>query len=128
MLLRFVDGRPVSPVTCAFLAWVAEQLATEGVGVLAVVWDNASWHISREVRAWLRQHNRAVKTAGRGCRLLVCRLPSKSPWLNAIEPKWVHGKRAVVEPARKLTGDELRWRMCGHYRCPLLPPLAQQAA
>ena len=35
MLLRFVDGRPVSPVTCAFLAWAAEQLATEGVGVLA---------------------------------------------------------------------------------------------
>ena len=67
MLLRFVDGRPVSPVTCAFLAWVAEQLATEGVGVLAVVWDNASWHISREVRAWVRGHNRRVKAAGAGC-------------------------------------------------------------
>ena len=101
MLLRFVDGRPVSPVTCAFLAWVAEQLATEGVGVLAVVWDNASWHISREVRAWVRDHNRRVKAAGAGCRLLVCRLPSRSPWLNPIEPKWVHGKRAVVEPERK---------------------------
>ena len=25
-------------------------------------------------------------------------LPSKSPWLNNIEPKWVHGKRAIVEP------------------------------
>jgi hypothetical protein len=23
MLLRFADGRPVSPVTCAFLTWVA---------------------------------------------------------------------------------------------------------
>jgi hypothetical protein len=22
----------------------------------------------------------------------------KSPWLNPIEPKWVHGKRKVVEP------------------------------
>jgi hypothetical protein len=83
MLLRFVEGRPVSPVTCAFLAWVAEQLAAEGIRVLALVWDNASWHISREVRAWLRQHNRRVKAAGSGCRLLVCRLPSKSPWLNA---------------------------------------------
>jgi hypothetical protein len=30
MLLRFVEGRPVSPVTCAFLGWVAEQLAAEG--------------------------------------------------------------------------------------------------
>jgi len=128
MLLRFVDGRPVSPVTCAFLSWVAEQLAAEGVRVLALVWDNASWHISQEVRAWLQQHNRAVKAAGRGGRLLVCRLPSRSPWLNPIEPKGVHGKRAVVEPARKLTGTELQQRLCEHYRCPLLQPLAQQVA
>ena len=123
MLLRFVDGRPVSPVTCAFLAWVAEQLATEGVGVLAVVWDNASWHISREVRDWIRAHNREVKQAGRGCRLLICRLPSKSPWLNPIEPKWVHGKRAVVEPDRKLTPDELRQRVCDYFGCTPEPPL-----
>ncbi len=128
MLLRFVEGRPVSPVTCAFLAWVAEQLAAEDVQVLALVWDNAPWHISQEVRAWLRQHNRAVKATGRGGRLLVCRLPSKSPWLNAIEPKWAHGKRAVVEPARKLTGAELQQRLCAYYRTPLLQPLAQQLA
>ena len=128
MLLRFVDGRPVSPVTCAFLAWVAEQLAAEGVRVRALVGDNASWPISQEVRAWLRQHNRRVKAAGSGCRLLVRRLPSRSPWLNAIDPKWVHGKRAVVEPARKLTGAELQQRLCAYYRTPLLQPLAQQVA
>jgi transposase len=126
MLLRFVDGRPVSPVTCAFLAWAAEHLAAGGVRVLVLVWDNASWHISREVRDWIRAHNREVKQAGRGCRLLICRLPSKSPWLNPIEPKWVHGKRAVVEPARKLTGSELKQRLCDHDRCQLLQPLAQQ--
>ena len=128
MLLRFVDGRPVSPVTCAFLAWVAEQLAADGMRVLALVWDNASWHISQQVRTWLRQHNRRVKTAGSGCRLLVGRLPSRSPWLNAIEPKWVHGKRAVVEPARKLTAAELQQRLCAFYGTPLLQPLAQQVA
>lgn len=128
MLLRFVDGRPVSPVTCAFLAWVAEQLAAEGVRVLALIWDNASWHISQKVRAWLKQHNRAVKAAGSGCRLLACRLPSRSPWLNAIEPKWAHGKRAVVEPERKLSAAELRQRLCEHYRVPLLQPIAQQVA
>jgi hypothetical protein len=128
MLLRFVDGRPVSPVTCAFLAWAAEQLAAEGVRVLALIWDNASWHISQEVRAWIRTHNREVKRAGHGCRLLVCRLPSRSPWLNPIEPKWVHGKRAVVEPERKLTAAELKQRLCDHHRCQLLPSLAQQVA
>ena len=125
MLLRFVDGRPISPVTCAFLTWAAEQLATEGVRALALIWDNASWHISREVRDWIRMHNREVKRTGHGCRLLVCRLPSKSPWLNPIEPKWVHGKRAVVEPERKLAATELKERLCEHYQCPLLQPLAQ---
>ena len=113
-------------MTCAFLAWVAEQLAADGVRALALVWDNASWHLSQQVRAWLQQHNRAVKVAGHGCRLLVCRLPSRSPWLNAIEPKWVHGKRAVVEPTRKLSGAELQQRLCAYYRTPLLQPLAQQ--
>jgi transposase len=127
MLLRFVAGRPVSGATCAFLAWVAERLAAEGVRVLALVWDNAPWHVSREVRAWIRDHNRQAKREG-GCRLLVCRLPSRSPWLNPIEPRWAHGKRAVVEPERKLTGKELQQRLCNHYRCPLLPPLAQQLA
>jgi hypothetical protein len=127
MLLRFVEGRPASAVTCAFLAWTAGRLAADGVRVLALIWDNASWHISREVRTWLRRHNRRVKAEG-GCRLLVCRLPSRSPWLNPIEPKWVHGKRAVVEPARKLAATELKQRLCSHYRCPLLRSLAQQAA
>jgi hypothetical protein len=140
MLLRFVDGRPVSSVTCAFLAWAAEQLAAEGVRVLALIWDKAGvperpaarggapWHISQEVRAWLGQHNRQVKVTGRGCRLLVCRLPTRSPWLNPIEPKWVHGKRAVVEPERKLTAEELKQRLCEYYRVPMLQPLAQQLA
>jgi transposase len=127
MMLRSVAGRPVSAVTCAFLAWLAGRLAAEGMRVLLLIWDNAPWHVSREVRAWIAAHNRRVKRDG-GCRPLVCRLPSKSPWLNPIEPRWAHGKRAVAEPARKLTGQELRQRLCDHYRCPLVEPLAQQAA
>ena len=127
MLLRFAASRPVSDATCALLAWVAEQLAAEGVRVLALIWDDAPRHVSRAVRAWIRDHDRRVECDG-GCRLLVCRLPSKSPWLNPIEPRWAHGKRAVVEPERKLAGPELQQRLCTHYRCPLLPPLAQQAA
>jgi transposase len=127
MLLRFVAGRPVSAMTCAFLAWTAERLATEGTRVLVLIWDNAPWHVSREVGTWIREHNQRVRRDG-GCRLLVCRLPSRSPWLNPIEPRWAHGKRAVAEPQRKLTGNELKQRLCQHYRCPLLPPLAQKVA
>jgi DDE superfamily endonuclease len=126
MLLRFVAGRPVSAVTGAFLAWATERLAADGVRVLALIWDNASWPISRAVRAWIKDHNRDVKASQQGCRLLVCRLPSKSPWLNPIEPKWGHGKRAAFDPERTLTAAELQQRLCTHYRCPLLQPLAQQ--
>jgi len=124
MLLRFVNGRPVSSVTVGFLSWLLCELASEGKAALLMIWDNASWHISREVREWVRAHNRRVKHAG-GCLLLVCRLPSKSPWLNNIEPKWVHGKRAVVEPQRKLMADELKGRLCDYYKCELLEPIPQ---
>jgi hypothetical protein len=72
MLLRFVAGRPVSTVTCAFLAWAAARLTAEGVRVLALVWDNAAWHVSRAVRAWLRDHNRRAKRDG-GCWSAACR-------------------------------------------------------
>ena len=49
-----------------------------------------------------RGENRKLHDPGQGVRLLACRLPRKSPWLNPIEPKWVHGKRASVEPDRLL--------------------------
>lgn len=124
MRLRFVNGRPVSCVTTRFLSWVLCRLAQEGKTALLMVWDNATWHNSKEVRTWVKAHNRCVKQAG-GCRLLVCRLPSKSPWLNNIEPKWVHGKRAVVEPERKLVADQLKKRLCDYYQCELLEPIPQ---
>jgi hypothetical protein len=87
-------------------------------------WDNAFWHISREVRNRLREHNREVRRTGQGVRILPCHLPSKSPWLNRIEPHWVHGKRNVVEPAGLLTAPELADRVCAYFGCDHEPPLA----
>lgn len=124
MLLRFVDGRPVSAVTTQFLGWLTARLTAEGKTALLMVWDNASWHVSQAVRAWLKAHNRRVKRDG-GCRVVVCPLPIKSPWLNRIEPKWVHGKRAIAEPDRKLGKEELKHRICTYYDCELLEPIAQ---
>jgi transposase len=124
MLLRLVDGRPVSAVTTQFLAWLTARLAAEGKTALLMVWDNASWHVSQAVRVWLKAHNHRVKREG-GCRVVVCRLPIKSPWLNRIEPKWVHGKRAIAEPDRKLQVDALKHRICAYYDCELLDPIAQ---
>jgi hypothetical protein len=74
-------------------------------------------HLSAEVRAWVTAYKRRVRQTGSGVRLLVCPLPSKSPWLNPIEPKWVHGKRAVVQPDGLLTPAALEDRICTYYGC-----------
>lgn len=125
MMLRFCEGRPVSATTEEFLGWVCEHLAGEGKKVLVLVWDNAAWHVSKRVRAWVGRHNRRVRRTRTGCRIRVCGLPVKAPWLNPIEPKWVHGKRAIVEPDRKLTADEVRQRACDYYGCKPHPLLAK---
>src|SRR5207237_3935158 len=106
------------------------KLAAAGKEALLLVSDNAPWHVSRTVRQWIRAHNRQVKATGRGVRLVNCYLPIKSPWLNPIEPKWAHGKRRVVEPARLLTAQELADRVCTAFACLHEPHLAipQKAA
>ena len=127
MLLRFVAGRPVSQVTEGYLAWVCERLKAEGKTALLLVWDNAAWHVSKRVRAWIKAHNRTARAAG-GVRVVACFLPVKSPWLNPIEPKWAHGKAAIVEPDRLLSADEVRTRVCDYYGCDHLAPLTQLSA
>ena len=69
------------------------------------------------MRSWICDHNRAVRQQGQGVRIVPCFLPSKSPWLNRIEPHWMHGKRNVAEPARLLTAQELADRICTHFAC-----------
>ena len=116
--IRFVDGRPVSSITTRFLSWCLEELQAVGKKALLLIWDNASWHVSKEVRRWLGKHNREVKESGCGVRILSCLLPKQSPWLNAIEPKWVHGKRRVVEFDGLLGAYELAERVWGAFGCP----------
>jgi hypothetical protein len=110
MLLRFVAGRPVSQVTEDFLAWVCTRLQADGKKALLLVWDNASWQVSKRVRAWIKAHNWQAQRDG-GVRIVVCYLPVKSRWLKAMEPKWVHGKKAIAEPERKLTAQEVKDRV-----------------
>ena len=117
--VRFVDGRPVSGISTRFLSWCCQQLRAAGKKVWVLIWDNASWHISKEVREWIASHNRKVKNGGQGgVRIISCLLPIKSPWLNSMEPKWVHGKRKVVEPDGLLTAHELAERVCAVFDCP----------
>jgi transposase len=117
--LRFVDGRPISGITTQFLSWCSEKLAEMGKKVLVFLWDNAPWHVSKEVRTWIAEHNRKVKKGGvGGVRIIGCFLPTKSPWLNPIEPKWIHGKRRVTEADGLLSAHELAERVCLAFDCP----------
>jgi hypothetical protein len=75
-----------------FLSWCCEELEKLGKKVLLLIWENACWHVSKEVNRWLVKHNRKVNKSGgqAGVRKVVsCLLPKQSPWLNAIEPEWV---------------------------------------
>ena len=124
--LRFVNGRPVSAITTQFLEWSCNRLQDRGKKALLLIWDNASWHRSKEVRNWIAAHNREVKDCGSeaGVRIVPCLLPTKSPWLNPIEPKWIHGKRKVTEPERLLGAYELADRVCEVFGCEHEPHLS----
>jgi hypothetical protein len=126
MWLRFVEGRPVSTITTQFFEYSCQKLAAMGKKeALLMIWDNASWHTrSKEVGCWIASHNREVKDSGEGVRIVCCLLPKKSPWLNAIEPKWIHGKRKVIEPEELIGADELADRVCGVFGCAHDPHLA----
>jgi transposase len=122
-LLRFVDGRPISAISIQYLDWAGQQLMEMGVKVLVLVWDNASWHVSQIVRTWIRTYNWQVKKSGCGVRILLCFLPTKSPWLNPIEPRWMHGKRKILEPERTLSTHEVAVRVCAVFGCAHEPHL-----
>lgn len=85
--------------------------------------DSISWHVSAAVRTWRRAHNRRVKATGHGVRLRAGARPSRSPWLNPMEPTWTHGKRRVVEPDRLLPPDELVDRVGAASNCAHEPHL-----
>jgi hypothetical protein len=113
---RFVDGRPVSRVAEDFLGWVCDRLAAAGKTALVVVWDNAARHVSQRVRTWIKGHDRRVKREG-GVRIVACFLPARGPWLDPIEPKWGHGKRAIIAPDRTPRAREVEARACDYYGC-----------
>jgi hypothetical protein len=123
MSLRFVTGRPVSNITTQFLQWGCDQLQAQGKTAWLLIWDNAPWHVSKIVRTWIRQHNCQVKAEGKGVRILPCFLPTKSPWLNPIEPKWVPAKRNIVEHDGVLTARQLAERVCAYFGCSYEPHL-----
>jgi len=75
---------------------VAAKLQAAGKDALFLIWDNApgtsaNWSVTGSVTTTARS-----SSAASVFRIIACYLPIKSPWLNAIEATWVHGKRRVV--------------------------------
>ena len=112
--LYFSRGQPNSEEMWLFIIALLALAREEKKRVVVVIWDNASWHKSERLRTWMRAYNRAAKKAGEP-RLLTCLLPLQSPWLNPIEPRWVHAKRAVCEPDGDLSAPELIGRLAAHF-------------
>lgn len=84
--LRFVEHRPVSPLTTQYLAWCCAKLEKVGKTALILIWDNASWHISKEVRSWIKA---AINRSGgkdRGCESFPATCPAKVPGSIALSP------------------------------------------
>jgi len=119
--IRFVAGNPNSSKTIEFLKWALEKTDEKGISVLLMLWDHASWHKSKMVSKWISTHNQSVKKSGQGTRLLAVLLPKKSPWLNPIEPRWIHAKRKIMEPDRKLSIEEIQERVYRVFQQPPLP-------
>jgi DDE superfamily endonuclease len=122
VMLRFAENRPAGDITTQFLEWTCQMLQEEGKKRLIVIWDDAPWHASMAVVDWIKEHNGRVKLEG-GVDIIHFELPVQSPWLNNIEPCYMWGKRAIVEPGRKLSAQETVNRVCQHFGCPLLPYL-----
>ena len=57
---------------------------------------------------------------------MACRLPIQSPWLKPIGPCCIHGKRAILEPDRKLTAAEVIGRVCEYSECEHVGHLTQK--
>ncbi len=112
--LYFSQGQPNSEQTWAFVQRLLVAARQEGKRVVVIIWDHASWHKSKRLKRWIHDYNRQAKQKG-DVRLLTFLLPKKSPWLNPIEPRWIHAKRKVCEPEGELTACELQWRLCAHF-------------
>ena len=67
-----------------------------------------------------RQQTRLAKEAHLASVMRNSQNSSKPPSTDLV-----HGKRAVVEPQRKLTAKELVGRVCGYYGCEELPHLSK---
>jgi len=113
-VLYFAAGQPNSELMWLFIIALLALARTEMKKVVVLLWDNATWQQSKRLRQSIRAYNRAAKQSGEP-RLLTWLLPRQSPWVNPIEPRWIHAKRAVCEPDGELSSAALKRRLSTHF-------------
>ena len=72
------DGYPNSTRTRAFLHHLLRGATRAGKRWLVVIWDNASFHVSKIQKKWMRRYNRWARKHGR-TRIVPYQLPTASP-------------------------------------------------
>ena len=93
--LRWATGQPNSEETVQFLEALMAHCTQNGLRFIVLIWDKASWHTSKRTRGWIRAYNRRAKEENL-TRLIVCQLPTRSPWLMPLEPIFGWTKHQVL--------------------------------
>ena len=93
--LRWSTGQPDSEETVQFLEELMAHCTQNGLRFIVLIWDKAPWHTSKRTRAWIRAYNHRAKEENR-TRLIVCQLPTRSPWLMPLEPIFGWTKHQVL--------------------------------
>ena len=82
--LRWAKSQPNSEETVGFLEALMAHYTAQDKRFVVLFWDRAPWHRSKQTRAWIRAYNQRAKREGLA-RLIVCQLPTRSPWLMPLE-------------------------------------------
>jgi hypothetical protein len=105
--LRWATGQPNSEETVQSLEALMAHCTRKGLRFIVLIWDKASWHTSKRTQHWIRAYNRHAKEEAR-TRLIVCQLPTRSPWLMPLEPIFGWTKHQILGGLLFETVDHLQ--------------------
>jgi transposase len=113
--LRWAQGQPDSEQTIHFLEALMVHWTQQGKRFIVLFWDRAPWHTSAKTRRWIRVYNQRAKQEGL-TRLIICSLPSRSPWLMPLESIFGWTKHQILGGRVFNTVAELRAAVEHYFR------------
>ena len=113
--LRWAAGQPDSEEMVRFLKALMAHWTKKGKRFIVLFWDKASWHTSKRTQSWIRAYNRQAKQKGL-TRLIICKLPTRSPWLMPLESIFGWTKHQVLGHRVFETIADLQAAVVCHFR------------